>query len=260
MIIAALLVLFLIISFPVGLYLFSGEKVTKSGVKSMLYNYRYHFLLLIIVYFAKRLLIIIEPFVEPYAFDATPYIHAFEVDLALQIQQSLMNYPLTVFLATVYTVGFVFVIVFTLMFLAYLDLKEAASKMMFFYLVIFLATIPFYLFMLVQVTAFSLPGIEPLLYDFGPNIWNFFNSHETFNNCVPSLHIGYPVGVLLVLQNVEGYKGLKWTFFVLILITSLAVVYLGIHWVIDVPLGVLVAVFAYLVTEKYSERFWRTYG
>ena len=40
-------------------------------------------------------------------------------------------------------------------------------------------------------------------------------------------------------------------------LTALAIVYLGIHWIIDIFAGMAVALVSVYLTERYGDRFWR---
>jgi membrane-associated phospholipid phosphatase len=259
----------LLISFPVGVYLFGGKtKVTVRGFLAMCDRYRWHFLILIILYLFKSFVYIFEAYFEKYAIDFTPMVHEFEGNQIFWIQHSLESWPMTVFMAVIYLGSFLFIMIFTLALFSYLNMRKAASKIAFMYLVLMALSVPFYLFVLVYVPSYPkmfypgansvITGMKPLLYNFGPNMNAFFMNYDTFNNCFPSMHIGYPVALLLSMMiNVKGFRGYKCFMLAMIFLISVAIIYLGIHWITDIIGGFLIAVIGVMISERYAHGFWR---
>ncbi len=268
-IIDILVIIQLIITFPIGIYLFGGKtKVTLNGFKDMCDYYRWHFFILIGIYLMKSVVFLFEAPMEKYATDYTMMIYGLEGNTIFWFQHSLESFGMTFAMAIVYIGSFLFIMVFTLALLSYMDMRKAASKMALLYLVLFFLTIPFYLYVMVYVPSYPkmfypgaesvIRGMEPLLYNFGPNVNRFFVDYDTFNNCFPSMHIGYPAAILLSLHiNVKGYRAYKWFLFVFLVLIGIAIVYLGIHWLSDIVGGFLIALIGVIITEKYAHRFWR---
>lgn len=263
-----LVIIQLIIAFPVGVYVFGRKKVTWAGFKDMCDRYRYPLLILIGIYLLKSIVFLFETPLEKYAINFTPMIHEFEGNTIFWIQNALVSQPMTWFMAIIYIGSFLFIMTFSLALFSYMDMKMAAYKLSLLYLVLFFLTVPFYLFMLVYTPSYPkmfypgaqsiITGMEPLLYNFGPNVNEFFMNYDTFNNCFPSMHIGYPVAILLTLIiNVKGYKAYKYFLLASIGFIALAIVYLGIHWLTDIIGGFLIAILGVIITEKYSYDFWR---
>ncbi|MFO7618427.1 MAG: phosphatase PAP2 family protein [Thermoplasmata archaeon] len=259
----------LIVTFPIGIYVFGGKtKVTLSGFKDMCDYYRWHFFILIAMYLMKTFSFYLEGPMEKYATDYTQMIYGLEGNTIFWFQHYLQSFPMTLAMAAVYIGSFLFIMVFTFAFLSYLNMKKAASKVAMLYLVLFFLTLPFYLFMIVYVPSYPkmlypgaesiITGMEPLMYNFGPNVHEFFVNYDSFNNCFPSMHIGYPAAILMSLHlNVKGYRIYKWFLFTLLVLIAVAIVYLGIHWFSDIVGGIFIALIGVIITEKYAHRFWR---
>jgi len=264
-----LVVVSLLASFPVGLYIFAGKKITWTGIEDMISRYRYHFFILISVGLMKSAMFYLEKPVETlWAINLTPMIHEFEGNRIFWFQHLLENSGMTVFMAIIYVFGFLFIMVFTLILFSYLDMKRVASRMMHLYLVVFLLMVPFYLFVIVYTPSYPkmfypgansiITGMQPLLYNYGPNVNDFFMNYDTFNNCFPSLHIGYPAAIaMLIFLDVKGFKRYKAFLLVMLFLIAVAIIYLGIHWLTDIIGGLFIAIISVIITDRYAYGFWK---
>ncbi len=100
--------------------------------------------------------------------------------------------------------------------------------------------LPFYLFMPVT-NVYTYYGVSSALETAIPTVEQFFYSTTTTNNCFPSLHVA--MTLLIAYVGVQtGNKLYRWFTMVTAVLVILAVVYLVIHWFIDVCAGVLLAV------------------
>jgi membrane-associated phospholipid phosphatase len=263
------IVVFLLTSFPVGVWVFARKKVDWEGIKHTCDKYRWHIAMLFGLFILKTLIMSMESTVEgAYGWDATPLIHAIEGDAVLQVQKALLNDWMTLAMGIVYIGSFLFVYVFTFLLFAYSDKFKIAGSLMFMYLALLLMSIPFYFLMIVNVTSWPLmfdagataivPGMQPLLYNYNPMVHGFFTSYDTFNNCFPSMHIGYPAAILILLwRNEPKFRGYKIFLGIMILLISISIVYLGIHWLIDILGGFAAAIVVVFITEKWSKPFWK---
>ncbi len=260
---------FLVISFPIGVYAFGRERVTWKGIKKMCGKYEYHFYLLILFFVVKTFVLYLEEPVEGiFAMDFTPMIHDVENNNVLWFQRALLHPWMTVSMITVYVGSFMFIFVFSFELFAYLGRFKIASDLMFLNWVLLFLTIPFYLLVIVYVPSYPkmfypgsqsvVMGMQPLLYNYSPSVNEFFIGYDTFNNCFPSMHIGYPFAILLLLiRQVKGFIMYKIFLFVMLILISIAIIYLGIHWFLDILGGVVIAVIAVMLTERFSYPFWK---
>ena len=102
--------------------------------------------------------------------------------------------------------------------------------------------------------------METIAYDLTPEIHNWFTRIDPFTNGMPSLHIGLPFAVWLTyLKWDEDGRWAKFrtALMAFILLTGFTILYLGIHWVVDIIGGILVATLAVSLTERTHEPVWR---
>ena len=264
-----IIVIYLIVAFFIGMRAFASTKVTKEGLKKMASRYRYHFYILILVFAIKTIVFYLEAPVEAMlSIDFTPMVFNLEGYRVLLIQRALMNDSVTIFMAMIYVGSLFFMITFSFSMFAYLDRYKTASDLALLNLVLLILTIPFYLLVVVYVPSYPkmfypgaqsvVKGVEPLMYNFGPRINEFFLGYETFNNCFPSLHVAYPAAILgMLLRNVKGFIRYKVFTFVMLILVGTAIIYLGIHWLLDIFGGVCLAILAVMITNRVSYPFWK---
>jgi hypothetical protein len=109
-----------------------------------------------------------------------------------------------------------------------------------------------YLFFNVEVTSSYLEGMDALLYHDSFTL-SFFTSNDPMDNAIPSLHIGLPISLLIINRlhckereiKIKNWRHREFDIFVMInvLIYLFSIQYLGIHWVIDILPGLLIAFF-----------------
>ena len=79
-------------------------------------------------------------------------------------------------------------------------------------------------------------------------------SDPNLDNCFPSLHAALSIMAMLVVSGTEfkRYKKFVAGVTAAILFTTL---YLGIHWVIDLIAGLILAVIVYFITTRFLHLF-----
>lgn len=191
--------------------------------------------------------------------DMTPWIFAVEGTLAYDVQVAFKSTWLTVALTHFYVAGFMFICYVSIFYFAFFDDRWIADRMTLSIAWVYILAIPFYLFFNVRVTGDYIPGMETLAYDLTPEIADWFRRIDPFTNGFPSLHIGIPFAVWLCLTRFDEdrrWNRYRWLVFVYIAITAFAIIYLGIHWFVDIIGGVLVASLAVSLAGRTSDGWW----
>tara|TARA_Y100000766_G_scaffold278597_1_gene285568 strand:+ start:336 stop:2264 length:1929 start_codon:yes stop_codon:yes gene_type:complete len=191
--------------------------------------------------------------------DMTPWIYAIEGDLVLHVQQFFEAQWLTVTLTHFYVAGFMFICYVSVFYFAYFDDRWMADRVTLTIAWVYILAVPFYLFFNVRVTGAYIPEMETLAYSLNPEISDWFRRIDPFTNCMPSLHIGIPYAVWLCIKRFDHDE--RWALyrkivFVYVLLTAFTIIYLGIHWIIDIAGGMIVAYFAVNLADKTSKPIW----
>ena len=223
-------------------------------------RYWIHVLILFMIYNAKDGLYEIDRILmASTGLDMTPWIYAIEGDLVLHIQQFFEAQWLTVTLTHFYVAGFMFICYVSVFYFAYFDDRWMADRVTLTIAWVYILAIPFYLFFNVRVTGAYIPEMQTLAYSLNPEISDWFRRIDPFTNCMPSLHIGIPYAVWLCIKRFDHDE--RWALyrkivFVYVLLTAFTIVYLGIHWIIDIAGGMIVAYFAVNLADKTSKPIW----
>jgi hypothetical protein len=98
----------------------------------------------------------------------------------------------------------------------------------------------------------------------------FYASHDPLDNSVPSLHVAIPFGIILLNWlhvreqggTMKEWKHYRYHVFVCIntLLFIFTILYLGIHWIIDIPLGMLVGAVGALFIHHLQPRLRNDHG
>ncbi len=223
-------------------------------------RYWIHVLILFMIYNAKDGLDEIDRILmASTGLDMTPWIYAIEGDLVLHVQQFFEAQWLTVMLTHFYVAGFMFICYVSVFYFAYFDDRWMADRVTLTIAWVYILAVPFYLFFNVRVTGAYIPEMETLAYSLNPEISDWFRRIDPFTNCMPSLHIGIPYAVWLCIKRFDHDE--RWALyrkivFIYVLLTVFTIIYLGIHWIIDIAGGMIVAFIAVNLADKTSKPIW----
>lgn len=235
-------------------------KVTLPTFIDFFRRYWIHIVIVFLIYNSKDILDQLDRIIMANTgLDMTPWIFAVEGSLAYDVQVAFKAKWLTVALTHFYVAGFMFICYVSIFYFAFFDDRWIADRMTLSIAWVYILAIPFYLFFNVRVTGDYIPGMETLAYDLTPEIADWFRRIDPFTNGFPSLHIGIPFAVWLCLTRFDEDR--RWNkyralVFVYIAVTAFAIIYLGIHWFIDIIGGVLVASLAVTLAGRTSEGWW----
>lgn len=235
-------------------------KITLPTFIDFFRRYWIHIVIVFLIYNSKDILDQLDRIIMANTgLDMTPWIFAVEGSLAYDVQVAFKAEWLTVALTHFYVAGFMFICYVSIFYFAFFDDRWIADRMTLSIAWVYILAIPFYLFFNVRVTGDYIPGMETLAYDLTPEIADWFRRIDPFTNGFPSLHIGIPFAVWLCLTRFDEDR--RWNkyralVFVYIAVTAFAIIYLGIHWFIDIIGGVLVASLAVTLAGRTSEGWW----
>ena len=199
----------------------------------------------------------------------TDWVHGFEGELVFWFQNTFQNAMFTDILNFHYLFIYLFLIYVTTIYYMYTGERDLTDKVTLNYLLIYALAVPYYLFFNVEVTSSYIPGMEALLYQ-DPWYAYFYGSHDPLDNCVPSLHIAIPFGILALNWlhvreqgiSIKEWKHRRYHQFIFwnTVLFAFAILYLGIHWIIDIPLGILVGGIGALFIHHVQPRLRNDFG
>ena len=240
-------------------------KVTSDGFIDFLRRYWLHIAIVLVIYNAKDFLDEVDRILMANTdgmLNMTPWIYAIEADMVLWVQETFRADWLTAFMTHFYVVGFMVICYVSIFYFAYFDDRYMADRISLAIFWVYILAIPFYLFFNVHVTGNYIPGMETLAYNHTPEINDWFHRIDPLTNGMPSLHIAFPFSVWLCLLRFDTDG--RWTtyrriIFVFVLMTAFCILYLGIHWFMDIIGGMIVAAIAVNIAHKLADPFWNIF-
>ena len=222
-------------------------------------GYHWHISLYVVMYLVKFL---IDQHNEPMKARVggyTHWVHDLEGEFTLWAQEAFRSDLLTDILSFHYLFVYLFVIWMGPLYYILVRDHVMADKAALNYLVIYLLAVPLYLFFNVEVTSSYIPGMDALLYH---DNWylEFVTNNDPADNGIPSLHLGLPVGLLIINRlhcrdkgiDIREWRHREFDLFVMAncVVYLFSIQYLGIHWILDIIPGIILAVIcAYFVHE-----------
>ena len=182
-------------------------------------------------------------------YDATPFIHGLEGDLAVAFQKA-TSLPCTYLFTLVYIVFFP-VIMAAPLFLAAAEGDLAAFRALNWGIILnYAICLPFYfLFPVKEMWAGNPEKVRLLVDQVSPAIMEAYRTTSALDNCFPSFHTSMSLTIAVIVSGRQPKL-----FALAIGATALAIVfstlYLGIHWLSDVAAGALLAFFAAWMAQR----------
>ena len=199
----------------------------------------------------------------------TDLIYSIEGEFVKSVQDFFRNDILTDILNFHYLFIYLFLIYVTTVYFAFAGNRDMTDKVTLNYLLIYALAVPYYLFFNVEVTSSWIPGMDALLYQDG-DYTVFYATHDPLDNCVPSLHVAIPFGILVLNYLHVKEKGIEmknwdhYPYHLFILINTMlfcfSILYLGIHWFVDIPLGMIIGSLGALFIHHLQPRLRNDHG
>ncbi|MBV22900.1 MAG: hypothetical protein CMA53_02220 [Euryarchaeota archaeon] len=181
----------------------------------------------------------------------THWIYAIEGDWTNQIQEFFLNDNLTNLLSGHYLFMYLFMIWFSPMYYILCRDEIMADKAALNYFVIYLLSVPLYLFFNVEVTSSYISDMDALLYHDSYTL-AFFTDNDPMDNAIPSLHVGLPISLLIINRlhcrklgiDFKDWRHKEFDYFIQfnVIIYLFSIQYLGIHWIVDIIPGIILAI------------------
>ncbi|WP_219837943.1 phosphatase PAP2 family protein [Paenibacillus sp. R14(2021)] len=237
-------------------------KIGGLFVKEMIFSrkYLFHFAALILILFCNKFELSIEKNITN-TYDYANLFQSIEGNFVANLQHTFQSEWLTPILA------FMYVVVFQALLIASIGIytKRSENKVMFYatcYAIMmnYLIAIPFYLFLPVSEVWYHDPQhVSFLMLKVFPDFENQYRALSGLDNCFPSLHTSISV-TLAILAVRSGIK--KWAWFCCIsaVVIIFTIFYLGIHWLIDMCGGLVLATIASTVGIRLSTIQWSLRG
>ena len=226
-------------------------------------GYHWHISLYVVMYAVK---LIIDHHGEPMKARVggyTHWIHGLEGEFTLLVQETFRNDLLTDVLSFHYLFLYLFVIWFLPMYMILVRDHVMADKAALNYLTIYILAIPLYLFFNIEVTSSYIPGMDALLYHDSFYL-EFFTNNDPMDNGIPSLHFGLPIGLLIINRlhvrelgiSIREWRHREFDLFIQLnlVIYLFSIQYLGIHWIVDIAPGVILAVICAVFVHAWQPR------
>ncbi|MGF3554892.1 MAG: phosphatase PAP2 family protein [Thermoplasmatota archaeon] len=240
--------------FIIGVTIFiPGEKlkIKKSDLLRIFKNQIFYILLIIGV----LILHLIEVnFIEPHLplNDYTSIIRDFEGEIVFSFSQY-WTAPLLYFFVIIYIGIYPFTLWFSPFYFLITGNKKAMKTFSYGLILIYIVTLPFYLFIPVT-NVFTYYNIQSPLEIVILSVENFFYSTTTRNNCLPSLHTALTI-LIAYSTSLTGNKKISYFTYFIAITVIISVIYLSIHWITDVITGIVLSFGVIIILKKTIKEF-----
>jgi membrane-associated phospholipid phosphatase len=229
------------------------KEVYKKNITEFYRIFKEHLLYLLIIFGVVLLHLIEVNIIDStvtnwIGYDFAYNIQYIEGDIVSQFSQY-WTPVLVYFFVIMYIAVYPFTLWFSPIYFIVNNQKKAMKTFAYGALFIYIIAIPFYLFIPIT-NVYTFYNLESAFNNTFPTVENFFYITTTYNNCLPSLHVAMSI---LIAQSVHLTKNKKLSNFMYFCMASviISVIYLAIHWIIDVICGALLAIVIILLLNHY---------
>lgn len=180
--------------------------------------------------------------------DFAENIKGFEGDIVFWFSQN-WTPALVYFFALIYIAVYPFTLWFTPAYFLITNNKKSLKTLAYGFLLIYMIALPFYLFLPIT-NVYTFYNQSSALETVIPTVEKFFYSTTTRNNCLPSLHTAMTILVAYSISLTENKKFTYFGYFIMITVI-ISVIYLSIHWILDVIAGTLLAIGVILLLKYF---------
>ena len=186
--------------------------------------------------------------------DITAEIYAVEGQFVASVQNVIPEATLG-FFSAMYVFGFTYLLVTAPVLYFLLPSQRYNKELLIAYLLNYLIGVLFYTLFIAYGPRNHLASVEGLMYQVYPQTQEVSAAVSDNTNVFPSLHTSLAVTVLLFAwRSRREYP--RWFLLTSFVVPSLVVstMYLGIHWLVDVVAGILLAVWSVYAAERFVTR------
>lgn len=158
--------------------------------------------------------------------------------------------PILVYFFVIIYIGiYPFTLWFSPLYFLKFDNKKALKTLAYGLLLIYIISLPFYLFLPVT-NVYKFFNLDSALEIVIPSVETFFYSTTTQNNCLPSLHTAMTI-LIAYTVGLTGNKRLTYFSYFVMICVIISVFYLSIHWITDVVTGGLLSLVVIFILHRY---------
>jgi membrane-associated phospholipid phosphatase len=179
-----------------------------------------------------------------------PAVHALE-DSAVYWFTQHWTPVLVYFFVFIYIIFYPFTLWFSPVYFLFTDQRKAMKTFAYGFVFIYASALPFYLFLPIT-NVYSYFESTSALNTVIPGVEQFFYATTTNNNSFPSLHVAmaFLIANTVALTNNKRYTYLAYFSAICVLCS---VIYLGIHWIIDVIGGILISFGSFYLAKRFTK-------
>ena len=246
----------LLLTLPIHFFLTRDEKDRRVSLRELPQEIRekgywWHISLYVLMFLYKAAIDYHNEPMKDKVGGFTHWIYSIEGDWTNNIQEYFLNDTLTNLLSGHYLFMYLFMIWFSPIYYILCRDEIMADKAALNYFIIYVLSVPLYLFFNVEVTSTYIADMDALLYHDSFTL-AFFIDNDPMDNAIPSLHVGLPISLLIINRlhcrdlgiNFNDWRHKEFDRFVSInvIIYLFSIQYLGIHWFIDIIPGIFLAI------------------